>query len=55
MTVIDHPCFRGGRMKKLTLDPEALCVQSVATVADAPAYAAGMTRPHVCDPVTAWC
>ena len=39
-------------MKKLTLDPEALRVQSLPTLAEAPAHAAGFTRPYLCDPLT---
>ena len=46
-------------MKKLTLDPESLRVQSFPASAGAPVdagiTAADATRPHVCDPLTAWC
>lgn len=46
-------------MEKLTLDPEALRVQSFAASAemreDVDAPNAERTRPHICDPVTAWC
>ena len=48
-------------MEKLRLNPEALRVQSFAAsigtrgerVMDRPNAEA--TRPHICDPVTAWC
>jgi hypothetical protein len=44
------------RMEKLTLNPETLRVQSFSAtrekrVMDGP----DATRPHICDPVTAWC
>jgi hypothetical protein len=46
-------------MEKLTLNPETLRVQSFAMSVekreDAGHGAAFPTRPHVCDPVTAWC
>lgn len=44
-------------MEKLRLDPESLRVQSFAASADMrPSEALpGATRPHLCDPVTAWC
>jgi len=43
-------------MSKLTLDPETLRVQTFAASAQAAAeLGAAQTRPHVCDPVTAWC
>lgn len=44
-------------MEKLRLDPESLRVQSFAPSAERrPSEARpGATRPHVCDPVTAWC
>ena len=45
-------------MKTLTLDPETLRVQSFAASPEAAAEAADVlarTRPHICDPVTAWC
>jgi len=46
-------------MKKLTLDPESLRVQSFAAAAEmrdaVAAPNADATRPHVCDPLTAWC
>ncbi|HYH81574.1 MAG TPA: hypothetical protein VEX86_17345 [Longimicrobium sp.] len=42
-------------MSKLTLDPEALHVQTFAAEAEVPLDALDRTRPHVCDPVTAWC
>ena len=44
-------------MEKLRLDPESLRVQSFAAIADLRPSGAlpAATRPHVCDPVTAWC
>lgn len=44
-------------MNKLTLDPEALRVQTFAASAEAQAdlNVVARTRPHVCDPLTAWC
>ena len=46
-------------MKKLTLNPDALRVQSFAAAAEMRGARAvpnaEATRPHVCDPLTAWC
>ena len=44
-------------VNKLTLDPETLRVQTFAAAAETGAHhdAAARTRPHICDPVTAWC
>ena len=46
-------------MKKLTLNPETLRVQSFAAAAEMRGEravpAADATRPHICDPLTAWC
>ena len=46
-------------MEKLTLNPETLRVQSftasAATREDRVVDGADATRPHICDPVTAWC
>jgi len=46
-------------MEKLTLNPETLRVQSFAASAATrevtERYDAEATRPHICDPVTAWC
>lgn len=44
-------------MSKLTLDPETLRVQSFPAESKAEAHhdAIARTRPHICDPVTAWC
>ena len=47
-------------MEKLTLNPETLRVQSFAAsatreVGPIERYDAEATRPHICDPVTAWC
>lgn len=45
-------------MSKLTLDPEALRVQTFEAAPQAREATAAdhdRTRPHICDPVTAWC
>jgi hypothetical protein len=49
-------------MKKLTLDPETLRVQSFPASPEVRAHAEAVvpaavrrTRPQLCDPVTAWC
>jgi len=47
-------------MRKLTLDTDALRVQSFAPAPDLRIDASTLTtlaatRPRICDPVTAWC
>ncbi len=47
-------------MQQLTLDPDALRVQSPAPAPDlridaSVLTAIAATRPQICDPVTAWC
>ncbi|HEX6750856.1 MAG TPA: hypothetical protein VF092_26450 [Longimicrobium sp.] len=45
-------------MKKLALNVETLRVQSFAAAemrGERAVPAADATRPHICDPLTAWC
>jgi hypothetical protein len=51
--------FQRVPMEKLTLNPESLRVQSFAASVEAREDRVlnlpDATRPHICDPVTAWC